>query len=57
MEDQLEQILKEKILSAAGLPVSGLARGVILTLESRLPYPEVPPGIAVIPDWEWILGV
>ena len=32
------------------------ARGVILTLESRLPYPEVPPGIVVMPAWEWILG-
>ena len=32
------------------------ARGVILTLEARLPFPEVPQGIVVMPAWEWILG-
>jgi len=31
------------------------ARAFILTLESRLPFPEVPPGITVKPAWEWIL--
>ncbi|MFM8983412.1 MAG: hypothetical protein ACKOLA_11005, partial [Spartobacteria bacterium] len=31
------------------------ARGVILTLESRMPFPEVPQGIVVMPAWEWIL--
>jgi hypothetical protein len=28
---------------------------LILTLESRLPYPEVPRGIEVLPAWDWIL--
>jgi predicted AAA+ superfamily ATPase len=31
------------------------ARPYILTLESRLPYPEMPAGVAVLPVWEWIL--
>ena len=31
------------------------ARSFILTLESRLPYPEMPAGVAVLPAWEWIL--
>jgi len=31
------------------------ARPFILTLESRLPYPEMPAGVAVLPVWEWIL--
>ena len=31
------------------------ARSFILTLESRLPYPEMPAGVAVFPAWEWIL--
>jgi predicted AAA+ superfamily ATPase len=31
------------------------ARPLILTLESRLPYPEMPAGVAVLPVWEWIL--
>jgi predicted AAA+ superfamily ATPase len=31
------------------------ARAFVLTLESRLPYPEVPRGIRVMPAWEWIL--
>jgi hypothetical protein len=33
----------------------GDARPFILTLESRLPYPEMPTGVAVLPAWEWIL--
>jgi len=31
------------------------ARYLILTLESRLPYPEMPAGVTVLPAWEWIL--
>jgi hypothetical protein len=31
------------------------ASSFILTLESRLPYPEMPAGVAVLPAWEWIL--
>ena len=31
------------------------ARPFILTLESRLPYPEMPSGVAILPVWEWIL--
>ncbi len=30
-------------------------RGPILTLESRLPYPEMPAGVSVLLLWEWIL--
>ena len=32
------------------------AAALILTLESRLPYPEMPPGIVVMPAWEWVLS-
>ena len=31
------------------------AKGLVLTLESRLPYPPVPPGTTVMPAWEWML--
>jgi predicted AAA+ superfamily ATPase len=33
------------------------AQAFILTMESRLPYPEVPQGIEVLPAWEWIVKV
>ena len=32
------------------------ARPLMLTLESRLPYPDVPSGVTVMPAWEWILA-
>lgn len=31
------------------------ARQVILTMESRLPFPSVPEPIAILPAWHWIL--
>ena len=32
------------------------ARLRILTLESRLPFPEHPPEIGILPAWQWMLG-
>lgn len=32
------------------------ARALILTLQSRLPYPDLPRGISAMPAWEWILS-
>ncbi len=32
------------------------AAALILTAESRLPYPEMPSGIHAMPAWEWILS-
>ena len=32
------------------------AKQVILTLESRLPFPPVPKPIHIIPAWSWMLG-
>ncbi|MBG7607757.1 MAG: ATP-binding protein [Verrucomicrobia bacterium] len=31
------------------------AKQLILTLESRLPFPAVPPPIQVLPAWQWML--
>lgn len=31
------------------------ARQLILTLESRLPFPSVPPPITILPAWQWML--
>ncbi|MEO8614665.1 MAG: ATP-binding protein [Luteolibacter sp.] len=31
------------------------AKQLILTLESRLPFPAVPPPVQVLPAWQWIL--
>lgn len=31
------------------------ARQLILTLESRLPFPSVPPSITIQPAWQWML--
>jgi len=33
------------------------ARQLILTLESRLPFPAVPPPIQTLPAWQWMLDV
>ncbi len=33
------------------------ARQLILTLESRLPFPTAPPPIHVLPAWQWMLDV
>lgn len=33
------------------------ARQLILTLESRLPFPSVPESIQIFPTWQWMLGV
>jgi len=32
------------------------ARQRLLTLESRLPFPSVPPPIEILPAWQWMLG-
>lgn len=32
------------------------SRRMILTLESRLPYPFVPPSIQIQPAWQWMLA-
>jgi hypothetical protein len=32
------------------------ARQLILTLESRLPFPSVPPSIHILPAWQWMLA-
>ena len=32
------------------------ARQLILTLESRLPFPSVPESIQIFPAWQWMLG-
>jgi len=32
------------------------ARKIILTLESRLPFPAVPPSISILPAWQWMLA-
>lgn len=31
------------------------ARQLLLTLESRLPFPSVPSGIRILPAWQWML--
>jgi predicted AAA+ superfamily ATPase len=31
------------------------ARQLLLTLESRLPFPQVPSPMLIIPAWRWIL--
>ncbi len=31
------------------------ARQLLLTLESRLPFPEVPPTVRILPAWQWML--
>jgi predicted AAA+ superfamily ATPase len=33
------------------------ARRLILTLESRMPFPAVPAGIEILPAWEWLLAL
>ena len=32
------------------------AKPVILTLESRLPQPQVPRPIVLMPAWQWMLS-
>lgn len=32
------------------------ARRRLLTLESRQPYPALPPGIEILPAWQWMFG-
>jgi hypothetical protein len=32
------------------------ARQIVLTLESRLPFPTVPKPIEILPAWQWMLG-
>lgn len=32
------------------------ARQRLLTLESRQPYPALPPGIEILPAWQWMLA-
>ena len=31
------------------------ARQLILTQESRLPFPSVPPSMEILPAWQWML--
>lgn len=33
----------------------GKVERVILTAETRLPFPEVPEGIRILPAWKWML--
>jgi hypothetical protein len=49
MEDQIEQILKDKILSAVESPLPELTRR-----DAELPKISN-KAIAVLPAWEWIL--
>jgi len=48
MEDQIEQILKDKILSAVESPLPELTRR-----DAELP--KISNKAAVLPAWEWIL--
>ena len=31
------------------------ARRLLLTLESRLPFPETPPQVRILPAWAWMI--
>jgi hypothetical protein len=30
-------------------------RQILLVSESRMPYPEVPPTVEIMPAWKWML--
>jgi predicted AAA+ superfamily ATPase len=46
-----EREVRALLAASAGHP---RARKLILTLESRVPFPETPEGIQVLPAWEWL---
>lgn len=54
LDDAETRVREVRALQEACIEYPG-ARALILTLEARLPYPEVPPEIVVMPAWEWIL--
>lgn len=54
--DDAETLAREVRALQAAAAAYPRARRLLLTLESRQPYPALPPGIEILPAWQWLLG-